>query len=474
MQNENILSDLFYVWAGEHPDNIINLPSSGSERKYYRIIGGNKQAIGAFNPNNLENKAFIGFTKHFRKYRLPVPDIYDFDPDQDIYLIQDLGNRTLYDILQEQKTYGFSVEMQEFFKEVIEELLKFQILAGKDLNYSLCYPRASFDRQSMLWDLNYFKYHFLKLARIPFDEQKLEDDFNSLMAFLLEAGSDFFMYRDFQSRNIMVQENKPYFIDYQGGRKGPLQYDLASLLFQVKADIPFDIREQLLDFYISRANIYTSIDKSEFKKYYYGFVYIRLLQVMGAYGFRGLFERKKHFLESIPYIHKNLKWLANNVTLPIQIPELMNVLSGLANFPDFQQQKYTPVNTSNLTVTINSFSYKKGIPRDYSEHGGGFVFDCRVLPNPGREEKYQSFNGKDDIVKDFLESNIEVFEFLSAVYDLIDRSVEKYIERDFTHLMISFGCTGGQHRSVYCAEKMAAHLKQKYPVNATLKHVELD
>jgi aminoglycoside/choline kinase family phosphotransferase len=274
------------VWAGEHPDNIINLPSSGSERRYYRIIGGNKQAIGAFNPNNLENKAFIGFTKHFRKYRLPVPDIYDFNPDQNIYLIQDLGNRILYDILQEQKTYGFSVEMQEFFKEVIEELLKFQILAGKDLNYSLCYPRASFDRQSMLWDLNYFKYHFLKLARIPFDEQKLEDDFNSLMAFLLEAGSDFFMYRDFQSRNIMVQENKPYFIDYQGGRKGPLQYDLASLLFQVKADIPFDIREQLLDFYISRANIYTSIDGSEFKKYYYGFVYIRLLQVMGAYGYR--------------------------------------------------------------------------------------------------------------------------------------------------------------------------------------------
>ncbi len=471
------LSIIFNDWSDEKVEQITTLPSSGSYRQYFRIKGRDKTAIGVFNKDIKENEAFFSFTKHFLKNNLNVPEIYSVSPDNKIYLIKDLGDTTLFSIvLQQQKKSGFSEDIIELYKKTINELPKFQITAGKGIDYSRCYPRPAFDKQSMLWDFNYFKYYFLKLAKIPFDEHKLENDFQRFTDFLLEADKNYFMYRDFQSRNIMIFKNCPYFIDYQGGRNGALQYDIASLLFQVKAAIPNDIKNYLLEYYLSNLGKYISVNSKEFKKYYWGFVYLRLLQVLGAYGFRGLYEKKSHFLQSIPTAIENLKWLLQNIVLSVKLPTLMNVLNSLTeNLPESARHgRVSKQPHSNLKITINSFSYKKGIPDDKTENGGGFVFDCRALPNPGKSEELKHFTGKDKQVIEFLEREKEVEEFFNYVFSIIDKSVEKYLERNFTDLMVNFGCTGGQHRSVFCAEKLTNHLKEKYNVKIILTHTEED
>ncbi len=342
------------------------------------------------------------------------------------------------------------------------------------LNYKLCYPRASFDRQSMQWDLSYFKYYFLKLAGIPFNEQKLEDDYTTLIEYLLAQDADYFLYRDFQSRNIMLKDGKPYFIDYQGGRKGALQYDVASLLYDSKADIPPAIREELLEHYILGLEQYPEVNQEAFRSSYYAFVLIRIMQAMGAYGFRGFYERKTHFLQSIPYALNHIRWILENVTLPIQIPTLLKVLESLLTAPKLRRFKDKEGRRSTMTVFINSFSYRHGIPDDPNGHGGGYVFDCRVITNPGRQEQYRSLTGKDKPVSDFLDQQPNALEFLNAVTSLVDMSVDKYEDRNYNHLMVSFGCTGGQHRSVYCAEKLAEHLRESQSVQITLWHRELD
>jgi hypothetical protein len=272
-----------------------------------------------------------------------------------------------------------------------------------------------------------------------------------------------------QSRNIMLVNNTPYFIDYQGGRKGPLQYDIASLLFDAKANLSHSLRQELLDYYIETINKYIAITKQDFIRFYYGFVLIRILQALGAYGFRGLYEKKEHFLLSIPYAVNNLEWLLLNQHIPLKIPELTKVIELIIN-----QEKNKSKNkiTHKLKVTINSFSYRRGIPQDNTGNGGGFVFDCRTLHNPGKYDEYKNFNGNDKTVIDFLKNQKETFEFLSHIYAIIDKSVERYIDRDFSDLMINFGCTGGRHRSVYCAENMAKHLKEKYDITIELNHCE--
>ena len=364
-----------------------------------------------------------------------------------------------------------SKEIINLYKKSLSELIKFQLTAGKGINYKLCYPRKSFDKQSMLWDLNYFKYYFLKLADIPFDEQELENNFHSFINILLQADSNYFMYRDFQSRNIMIHENSPCFIDYQGGRKGALQYDVASLLFQVRAEMPNNIREELLDYYINQLKNKIDVDEKKFKKHYYAFVYLRLLQVMGAYGFRGLYEKRTHFVQSIPFAIKNLKYLLENHHLPEELSELNSVLKKLATSGKFD---ILTQSQNKLVISVNSFSFKKVHPTDMSGNGGGFTFDCRALPNPGRYEKYKSFTGKDKIVIDYLKNKTEVKEFEKNVFKVVDQSIEKYIERRFTNLMINFGCTGGQHRSVFFAEKLTKHIKSKYQIEVVLKHCEKD
>ena len=470
----NELIKLFENWSETKFSEFHALPTSGSYRKYFRISSENSSAIGVFNSDKKENAAFIKFSEHFLKVGLPVPELYLTDLDKDIYLIQDLGNSTLYDLLSvESDNEKFNSGIITLYKKVIEKLPEFQIKANKGFNYEYCYPRPAFDKQSMMWDLNYFKYYFLKLAKIPFDEQKLEDDFNTFTGFLLQADDNNFMYRDFQSRNIMIVKDEPYFIDYQGGRKGPLQYDLASLLFDAKANLEQKIKLDLLEYYIEVVSKFKKIDRQEFLDFYYGFVLIRMLQAMGAYGFRGFYEGKTHFLKSIPFAVKNLIWFLENVKLRVKLPSLLETLSKIPQSEELKKYLIERERVNKLSVEINSFSYKNRIPVDASGNGGGFVFDCRAIFNPGRFEEYKELTGLDEPVKIFLEEKSEVGKFLENIYEIIDLSVEEYTARNFKYLMINFGCTGGQHRSVYCAEKMAEHLRKKYDIEISLNHNEL-
>lgn len=466
---EKIVSELYRQYASMEAKSVNLLPASGSYRKYYRIETGTKPVIGVFNADERENEAFFSFTNHFIKNGLPVPAILASSKNDPAYLLSDLGDETLFGRLSQVRkdATGFPDEILPVYKKVIDWLPRFQVEAGKNLDYRKCYPRPAFDRQSMMWDLSYFKYYFLKLARISFDEQKLEDDFNVLIEFLLEADSNYFMYRDFQSRNIMLMESSPWFIDYQGGRRGPLQYDIASLLFDAKAAIPDEVKDSLIQYYLEGLQNFVKVDTGHFIEHYYGFVLIRILQAMGAYGFRGFYENKPHFLQSIPHAVKNLEHLLKNKLIPQNLPMLNAVLEQIIAEPEFRSFS---VPGDSLKVSIYSFSYKKGLPKDKYGNGGGFMFDCRALPNPGRFEEYKKSTGLDQVVIDFLHKEPPVDEFLKHAFAIVDQSVQRYMERNFSNLMVSFGCTGGQHRSVFCAEAMAAHLRSKFNVNVEITH----
>lgn len=441
------------------------LPASGSGRTYYRLRSENKQVIGAYSEDRRENEAFIYFSNYFYDKSLPVPEIFAENLQENIYLQEDLGDQSLYHLIERDKVEGFfSEKLKTLYKTVLEKLVSFQL--ANNFEGSYCYPRDKFDKQSIQWDLNYFKYYFLKLAYIPFDEQYIENDFQKLITYISEIDSNYFMYRDFQSRNILLKNNEPYFIDYQGGRRGPLQYDVASLLFQVKADIPFDIRSELLNFYIDCLNERVEVDRNQFKKHYYAMVLVRLLQVMGAYGYRGFFERKQHWLTSIPYAQRNIEWLLNNIEFDIELPYLFQALNLITTKEILTMEK------SKLKVQINSFSYKRGIPVELAGNGGGHVFDCRALPNPGRQEEYKKLTGMDRAVVDYLENQEETSLFRKSSFFLVEQSIKNYMERGFSDLMVNFGCTGGQHRSVYFAQQLADYLKNKYDINIELRHRE--
>ncbi|MFQ5630646.1 MAG: phosphotransferase, partial [bacterium] len=387
-------------------------------------------------------------------------------------LEEDLGDTTLFSYLSTlREKEGFSEEIIRIYEKVVELLPQFQIVAGKKLDYSLCYPRESFDKQSMMWDLNYFKYYFLKLAKIPFDEQYLEDDFQKFTDFLLQADRDFFLYRDFQSRNIMIRDGQPYFIDYQGGRKGALQYDIASLLFDAKADIPQEVRDLLLEKYIDSVSKLVPVDRKKFMQFYYGYVLIRIMQALGAYGFRGFYERKAHFLKSVPYAIQNLEWLLRTAKLPVELPALTDAWERLVRSSFLRQLGDAELR---MTVRIQSFSYKRGIPIDEKGHGGGFVFDCRLLPNPGRLPEYADLTGNDAKVISYLQNEREVDRFFNHIKSIVDQAIANYQSRNFTDLMVLFGCTGGQHRSVYMANLLVEYLEKKHNVNVEMRHRELE
>jgi len=471
---EESLIKLFLERFGDLPESVIPLPRSGSDRKYFRLSGKSLSAIGVFNNNLKENLAFVSFTKSFANLGLNVPKIYFEKLKDNIYLLEDLGNKTLFQIIEEKRSENsFQQLLITKYKTALKHLLKFQIEAKDEIDFSICYPRASFDKQSMMWDLNYFKYYFLKLANINYDEQALEDDFDSLSFFLSGAKNNFFLYRDFQSRNIMIKNDELYFIDYQGGRKGALQYDVASLLLDSKADIPLDLREELLNFYLNELKKYFPVDEVEFKKFYKGFALIRILQAMGAYGFRGYFEKKDHFLKSIPFAIKNLEVIINQ-DFPVKLPELHKAFIQIIESEQLKSN-FESMNTSGkLTVRIKSFSYRKGIPQDEAGNGGGFVFDCRMLHNPGRYDEFKKLSGKDQPVIDFLLSQKNVSEFTNNVCSIIDGAVNNYLKNNYTNLLVSFGCTGGQHRSVFCAEVLAKHLTEKFNIKIELQHTEMN
>jgi len=444
----------------------------GSGRAIVRLTAGKLSAIGIVYPVREENAAFLEFSRHFRWHGLPVPEIYAEDLNQSAYLEEDLGDTTLFEFLGENRT-GETIAPQaiEAYRNVVALLPRFQVEAGRDLNYKVCYPRSSFDRQSIAWDLNYFKYYFLRLAGIPFNEEALEHDFTRLTKFLLGANHDYFLYRDFQSRNVMLRDGKPFFLDYQGGRRGALQYDIASLLYDGKADLPPELRQELLDCYLDCLAGFIEVDREAFMEHYYAFVYVRILQALGAYGFRGFYERKAHFLQSVPYALKNLRWLASHVKLPIALPALMDALDGMAGSEKLQGLASS---AESLKVRIFSFSFHREMPTDESGNGGGFVFDARSLPNPGREEQFRSLTGKDAPVIDYLDRQESVHRYLAGVLSLVDASVSAYQRRGFKSLMVSFGCTGGQHRSVYLAERLAKHLRGSGGVEVVVRHIELE
>ncbi len=472
IHTEQQLIQLYETWAKENVISINPLPASGSNRDYCRIQSNRKTAIGVFNPDDKENRAFIEFSRHFRSLKLNVPEIYGVKKSEHSYLIEDLGDISLFsELTLKRHNNDFPDEITALYKQVIEQLVEFQIKGGKNLDYAVCYPRIFFDEQSMLWDLNYFKYYFLKLAKIHFDEQALEEDFHTFTNYLLKTDCDYFLYRDFQSRNIMLKNGIPYFIDYQGGRRGALQYDLASLLYDAKAAIPESVRNDLLKHYIDTVSKQIKINSDEFRRYYYGYVLIRIMQAMGAYGFRGFYEKKVHFLRSVPYAINNLKILLNSIQLPIKIPALLKALKDVVQSGALQT---LATDQETFTVTVNSFSYNHGIPVDPAGHGGGFVFDCRAIHNPGRYDEYKKLTGQDRPVIEFLSKEADIQQFLENAINLIDQSVKNYIERKFTSLTVSFGCTGGQHRSVYCAEAIARHLKKAYNINVVLQHLELE
>ena len=458
----------------------------GSGRKVIRLSSEKLSAIGILYDVREENVAFLEFSRHFRRHGLPVPEIYSEDLNHGAYLEEDLGNTTLFEFLSDHRNgAAIAPEAVAAYRKVVAVLPRFQVEAGRDLNYKVCYPRGSFDRQSIAWDLNYFKYYFLRLAGIAFNEQALEDDFSRLAKFLLNASRDYFLYRDFQSRNIMLRkvvnkipnkvpnealnEDQPFFLDYQGGRKGALQYDIASLLYDAKADLPPDLRQQLLDHYLASLAGFLDLDRSEFMQFYYAYVYVRVMQALGAYGFRGFYERKEHFLQSVPYALKNLRWLLHNVELPIALPTLMEAFKSMVASDKLQGLTSEP---EKLTVRVFSFSFHRGLPQDETGNGGGFVFDGRSLPNPGREERFKTLTGKDAPVIDYLNQQESVRQFLASVKSLVDASVSTYQHRGFKHLMVSFGCTGGQHRSVYLAEQLAKHLRGKDGVEVVVRHRE--
>jgi len=444
----------------------------GSGRAIIRLRGGGISAVGIVHAVREENRAFLDFSRYFRRHGLPVPEIYVEDIDQGAYLEEDLGDTTLFEFLGAHRS-GETVDADavDAYRKTVAVLPRFQIEAARDFNYKVCYPRSSFDRQSINWDLNYFKYYFLRLAGVPFNEQALEDDFGRLTRFLLAAPHDYFLYRDFQSRNVMLRAGEPWFVDYQGGRKGALQYDIASLLFDGKANLPPALRQQLLDDYLDCLAGYIDLDRAAFMEHYYAYVYVRILQALGAYGFRGFYERKTHFLESVPYALKNLRWLAENVKLPIALPALMEALDRIASSEKLQS---LAIAASPLTVRIFSFSFHRELPADAAGHGGGFVFDARGLPNPGREEPFRLLTGKDAPVIEYLEREDTVRKYLEHAFALVDASVASYQARGFANLMVSFGCTGGQHRSVYLAERLAKHLRGRAGVDVVLRHIEME
>lgn len=461
------LEQLFQAYSTEKPLSNVELSASGSNRRYFRLKSSNYSIIGVEGTSIEENNAFIKMSEHFANKKLPVPNVLSVSENGLSYIQEDLGDTLLFDFIAEgRKTGVFHETEKEMLRKTMQLLPSVQVLGAQGFDFSVCYPQPEFNERSILWDLNYFKYCFLKSTGLDFQENLLEDDFFKLSEILLRSKTDTFMYRDFQSRNVMVKDNEPYFIDFQGGRKGPLYYDVASFLWQAKAKYSDELRQELLETYLEALKKLMPVDEVDFYEKLNHFILFRTLQVLGAYGFRGYFEKKPHFLQSIPFAIENLREILKNENN--DYPYLFKILKDMTNLEQFHEvEVHKP-----LVVKVYSFSYKKGIPQDNSGNGGGFVFDCRAVNNPGKYERYQSLTGLDETVIQFLEDDGEILTFLEHATELVDASVKRYMDRGFTNLMISFGCTGGRHRSVYSAQNIAEHISAKFGVEVQLVHRE--
>ena len=504
------LIDLYKQWKGAEPAHVHQLAGAGSNRSYFRLTDQDGQTvIGVIGTSRDENHAFIYLTEHFTRRKLPVPEVLAASDDELRYLQTDLGSVSLFDAVRGGREAGgrYTLKEQELLRKTIRELPNIQIRGARGLDFSNCYPQAEFNVDSVLFDLNYFKYCFLKATELDFHELKLEADFR-LFAKDLTTDTDnpvpemeCFLYRDFQARNVMLDpKGNPRFIDYQGGRKGPYYYDLASFLWQASAKYPHKLRRELVyEYYNSLKNYIEVPSARHFANRLSLFVLFRTLQVLGAYGFRGYYEQKKHFIESIPPAIHNLRELLASSS-QFHYPYLTELLRQLTELPQYAQietmgsradgYKTTDLNPYKahpqdgpatfskydaqgpLVVRVYSFSYAKGIPEDESGNGGGYVFDCRSTHNPGRYEPYKKLTGLDEPVIRFLEDDGEILTFLDSVYKLADAHVRRYIQRGFTSLMFCFGCTGGQHRSVYSAQHLAEHIHEKFGIEVRICHRE--
>jgi aminoglycoside/choline kinase family phosphotransferase len=454
--------------------SIDKLPQSGGDRIYFRISTKTNESFIATYSNNLkENETFLYFTNHFKNAGAPVPTVFAENNEKNIYIQEDFGSICLLDKLE---TDGATEDVKNLYKKTLKSLAQLQIIGDKNLDYNKCITSKEFGKQAILSDFLYFKYYFLDTLKIPYDKEKLGDDLDALSTYLNHTDYKYFLFRDFQSRNVMIKNDEPFFIDYQGGMHGALQYDVASMLWQAKADLSDEWKNELLQYYLDCAEVelVQTIDRARFVSQYNGYVLIRLLQVLGAYGFRGLFERKAHFLTSIPLALRNLKWFLQNNKMGISVPEFERILELIVadeiihRFEPTKATAETP-----LVVQIKSFSFlKSGYPKNVSDNGGGFVFDCRGILNPGRIEQHKTETGRDKPVQDYLTEKTRMDEFLAGVFSTVDISVEDYIKRNFEILEVNFGCTGGQHRSVYAADALARHLKNKYAVKVVVKHME--
>lgn len=457
-------------------DEIIDfekLPKSGGDRMYFRITTANNSYIATYNENISENKTFFYLSEHFKNIHSPVPGIYAIHPEFKMYLQEDFGASSLLNKLEK---FGESEYVYDLFKKSLKSLAWLQIKGAENFDTSYCLTSIDFGKKAILSDLLYFKYYFLDTLKIPYDKDKLLGDFEAMSNYLTHVEHKYFMFRDFQSRNICVKDNEVHFIDYQGGMYGALQYDVASLLWQARANLSDAWKTSLLEYYMDCVDeiLEKPLDKNVFVSQYNGYVLIRLMQVLGAYGFRGLFERKAQFLTSIPLALNNLKWFLENKSMGISLPAFENIMSLIVLNEVIDQFKPIQADDSTkLVIKINSFSYlKTGYPKDESSNGGGFVFDCRGLLNPGRFEEYKTLTGRDKPVIDFLEQQTKMPEFFNGICNVVDITVETYIKRNFSSLMINFGCTGGQHRSVYAADALVRYLRNKYNVKIELNHIE--
>ncbi len=453
------LEKLFEKYAGAVSEKVEALAGAGSNRKYYRLTGGGRRLIGTVGTDVQENKAFLNIAMHFQAKGIPAPKV--LASNGLCYLQEDLGDELLADyVAAVNRKGGFSEEDADVVNMLCRTMAllpKIQFEGGNGLDFSLCYPQPCFDRRMVMFDLNYFKYCFLKPSGLESNEIRLQDDFETLADDLLEEGGDTFLYRDFNARNVMIKEGRPYFIDFQGGRRGPIYYDVASFVWQARAKYPQWLKDRMVESYLGSLSIYREVDRADFDRKLNLFILFRTLQVLGAYGFRGLVEHKAQFVTSIPQALENLREIVGK--LDGKYPYMCGLLAQLTELQRFAPQG----NDGRLEVKVYSFSYKKGIPEDLSGNGGGYVFDCRSIHNPGRYEPYKKLTGRDAEVIRFLEEDGEITGFLDHVYGVVDPHVDTYSKRGFTSLTVSFGCTGGQHRSVYCAEHLARHLAEKYP-----------
>jgi aminoglycoside/choline kinase family phosphotransferase len=465
------LIKLYTSQYGNPPERIEEIPLAVSTRRYFRLHGHDTTIVGTYSPDIRETIAFTSFATHFRTKGIQVPEIICVSDDHECYLQSDLGDQRMHELVVSRPSKELRDSDLANYKLAIDQLVKLQIEGYEGLDFSISVPRPAFDHQSVMWDLNHFKYYFLKPLGIAFDENELEEAFKDYANYLSQLPNDGFMFRDFQTRNIMMLEGRTWFIDFQGGRKGPLQYDLASLVFEAKAGLSYIDRDKLINYYISVLAKYRTIDQLQFKREFYIVALIRILQVLGTYGLRGVVEKKAVFLQSTPNGLKNLDFLLKNLEdSPIRkdfrsvLKQVVGCIGAFQSLPD----KF-----EGLTVRVTSFSYRKPLPDDISGNGGGFVYDCRFLHNPGLYEDLKHMTGLDTEIQDFLQNKSEAPAYIESIKGQLNSVIAEYKSRNYDNLMVSFGCTGGRHRSVYSARMITDWLRKQEGIRVLEVHREI-